>query len=181
MSYFFTADTHFNHKNIIKYCNLPFNSIKEMDDTIVNNWNSIVSKDDTVYHLGDVAFGGSGVKDLLYSLNGNIILICGSHDKTVLNDNILRQRFIRIYESLTKNFNGKKVFMVHHCHKVWPTSHYGTWQLFGHSHGGLNRYAESEGKLLDVWIGNNNFYPYSLEQITEIMNTRPDNFNLVRK
>ena len=51
MKIFVTADTHFNHENIIKYCNRPFKDVNEMNEVIINNWNSVVSKDDIIYHI----------------------------------------------------------------------------------------------------------------------------------
>ena len=50
------SDTHWYHENIIKLCHRPFLSAKEMNEKLIENWNSVVSRDDTVYHLGDVAF-----------------------------------------------------------------------------------------------------------------------------
>lgn len=78
---YFIADTHFNHANIIKYCNRPFKDTHEMNEYIIQNWNSVVKKDDTVYHLGDVGFGQlQEVKSLVERLNGTKILLRGNHD-----------------------------------------------------------------------------------------------------
>jgi calcineurin-like phosphoesterase family protein len=54
---FFTADQHFHHQNIIKYCNRPFVWFNQMDDALIDNFNKVVTNDDIVYHLGDFSFG----------------------------------------------------------------------------------------------------------------------------
>ena len=58
-SRYFIADIHFNYENIIKYCNRPFKNTKEMNGYIIEKWNSVVSSNDIVYHLGDVGFGNT--------------------------------------------------------------------------------------------------------------------------
>ena len=78
---YFIADTHFNHANIIKYCNRPFKNTYEMNEYIIKKWNSVVKEADTVYHLGDVGFGSlQDVKSLVERLNGRKILLRGNHD-----------------------------------------------------------------------------------------------------
>ena len=78
---YFIADTHFNHENIIKYCNRPFKNAKEMNEYIINKWNSVVTQKDIVYHLGDVGFGTTEeLKKIVSRLNGLKILIRGNHD-----------------------------------------------------------------------------------------------------
>jgi len=54
LSTFFSADQHFGHSNIIKYCNRPFASVEEMDRVMVERWNARISPKDNVYLLGDV-------------------------------------------------------------------------------------------------------------------------------
>lgn len=78
---YFIADTHFNHENIIKYCDRPFSNAKEMNEYIIQKWNSVVKEDDIVYHLGDVGFGTTEMlKKLISRLNETKILLRGNHD-----------------------------------------------------------------------------------------------------
>lgn len=78
---YFIADTHFNHENIIEYCQRPFENADQMNEYIIQRWNETVKKEDTVYHLGDVGFGTTEeLKVLVGKLNGNKILIKGNHD-----------------------------------------------------------------------------------------------------
>lgn len=44
---FFTSDTHFGHANIINLCNRPFKDVNHMNDMLVENWNSVVSDEET--------------------------------------------------------------------------------------------------------------------------------------
>lgn len=81
---FIISDTHFSHANIIKYCNRPFNDIEEMNETIINNWNDVVGKNDIVYHLGDFALCNNELKELVSRLNGKIYLIKGNHDRKTM-------------------------------------------------------------------------------------------------
>lgn len=55
---FFTSDTHFNHTNIIRFCNRPFKDVSHMNETIISNWNRVVGPEDIVFHLGDFCLGG---------------------------------------------------------------------------------------------------------------------------
>ena len=79
----FTSDTHFNHANIIKYCNRPFACVEEMNEKLIENWNSVVGKDDLTWCLGDFCLGPDQKKhipELVSKLNGRINLILGNHD-----------------------------------------------------------------------------------------------------
>jgi calcineurin-like phosphoesterase family protein len=76
---FITSDTHFGHANIIKYANRPFDSVEEMNEALVENWNSVVKQGDKVYHLGDVTMNSKAL-DIMTRLNGRKCLIKGNHD-----------------------------------------------------------------------------------------------------
>lgn len=96
---FFTSDTHFGHARIIELSGRPFADVAEMNDAIVERWNSVVSPDDTVYHLGDVALGP--IMDSLANiarLNGRIVLIDGNHDRRFMAKNdAQRERWEHVY------------------------------------------------------------------------------------
>jgi calcineurin-like phosphoesterase family protein len=88
--YFIASDLHLGHANIInKYCSRPFENTDVMDETIIENWNNTVGKDDIVFFLGDFCFWKNYRKDSSPSvnyrkrLNGYIIFIRGNHDKFV--------------------------------------------------------------------------------------------------
>lgn len=84
MRHWVIGDTHFDHSNIIGYCNRPFETVDEMNMTMIDNWNSVVSPEDIVYHLGDFSFGkGSreNIATIREMLNGHVFLIKGNHDR----------------------------------------------------------------------------------------------------
>lgn len=82
MDIWLTADSHFTHKNIIKYESRPYLNTKEMDESLIESWNSFIKKDDLVFHLGDLFFGNKEKQfEISQRLNGRKILILGNHDK----------------------------------------------------------------------------------------------------
>jgi len=171
--YFFTGDEHFSHKNILKYCGRPFPTIEDHDEEIIKRHNEVVKKNDIVVHSGDFTMKSSFKEVSEYyinRLNGTHIFLKGSHDKW-LNQS-------KSHEIWEKTIYGQHIVVCHYAMLVWPRSHYGSWQLFGHSHGNLNH--PLMGKQHDDGVDNNNFYPFSLDQIVEIMKNKPNNFNLLK-
>lgn len=165
---YFTSDLHFGHENIIKYCSRPFKSVREMNSALIANWNNTVSKDDTVYNLGDMFFCGmEEATSILNQLNGNIIFIQGNHDHRYLN-------LLGFPRQIDRFKQGKiHIVMSHFCLRVWDKSHFNSWHLFGHTHGTL----KPIGKSWDVGVDNNNYRPISLDEVKAIMKNRPDNPN----
>ncbi len=108
---FFTSDTHFNHANIIKFCNRPFKNVDEMNEALITNWNKVVSADDYVFHLGDFCLGGSAEwTKALDCLNGKIFLILGNHDLKNL-----KQGFIGRFEKVAYPVTQR--LAANHCRK----------------------------------------------------------------
>ena len=165
---FFTADEHYGHKNIIKYCNRPFKTTEEMDDEIIKRHNEVVNNDDVVVHGGDFTLKGSNqAKEYISKLKGKHIFLMGSHDKWLLDTD---------YKYIwRKRIDNQLIVVCHYAFRVWEQSHYNSWNLFGHSHSKL----ESQGKQHDIGVDNNDFYPISFYNLKGIMKNKPDNSNVI--
>ena len=82
MTIFFTSDTHFRHARIIELSHRPFESVQEMDETIISNFNEQAGPEDTIFHLGDACLGK--LEDSLpciSEINASVVLVPGNHDR----------------------------------------------------------------------------------------------------
>lgn len=81
MTIWFSSDIHFGHKNIIDYCNRPFNNVDHMNETIIANFNSLIAPEDTLILVGDLCMGRKDdTIPLLGRINGKKIAVGGNHD-----------------------------------------------------------------------------------------------------
>jgi len=168
---FFTSDEHYGHSNIIKYCNRPFTDVNHMREMLIANHNRKVPIDAVTYHLGDIFWNTVSINDaweILSRLNGSHVLIWGNHDKTA--KNLIDTYPVTSFDSsqdvlLLSQQKYPKIFMSHYAHRVWPSSHKGSYHLFGHSHNMLPAYGLSH----DVGVDGNNYTPVSLAGVNKIM------------
>lgn len=162
---YFTADTHFGHTNIIRYCGRPFETKEEHDRVLIENWNNKVQPQDVVYHLGDFGFGTpDDLRKIAAKLQGKIHFIRGNHDKPTILD-VIGGRFASIKDVsiIYPTYNDKKItiFLSHYAHRSWFKSNHGSWHLWGHSHNNLPPHGLSFDVGVDAW----NFEPISLEEV----------------
>lgn len=156
--YFFTSDEHYGHHNVIKYCNRPFDNIDEMNAELIRRHNTVITSNDVVVHAGDFCWSNKKEQavEFIKKLNGNHIFLRGSHDHWMPKSVKFMWR---------KLVEGQFVVVCHYAMRTWERSHYGSWDLHGHSHGRM----ESIGKQYDIGVDNNDFYPVSFEQLKVIM------------
>lgn len=175
----FTSDTHFGHKNIIKFSNRPFDDEDHMNEEMIRTWNEHVGEDDIVFHMGDFSLTSPNkTKAILDRLNGNICLILGNHEKSVMRKEEVRARFTGIKEKLETTINGQFIIMCHYGMRVWNKSHHGSWMLYGHSHDSMEH--EAWGRSMDVGVDSayrilGEYRPFSFDEIKAIMDKREDN------
>ena len=150
MKTWFISDTHFWHKNILQYTDRPFNSVEEMNEGIIDNWNTKVAADDVVYHLGDVSFGSlSRTVDILDRLKGKKRLVYGNHDRGMVKKERFQEHWewIRPYHSF--RHEQTRINLFHFPIAAWDEQGRGSIHLHGHSHGS---YDPIDGKILDVGL-----------------------------
>lgn len=167
----FTSDTHFGHNNIIKYSRRPYRDKHEMDEAIIENWNSRVRPDDVIYHLGDVFFTGvERAIEVLNRLNGQKFLVLGNHDKVIKQSNEVQSLFTSISDYREITVEGQAIVLSHYPMMTWNKSGRGSWMLHGHCHGNLK--YPFEAKIHDVGVDPNGYFPISFQEIQKIMSNK---------
>jgi calcineurin-like phosphoesterase family protein len=184
MKYWFTSDEHFDHEMVITYAKRPFLTngkpdVELMNEELIRRSNALVQPDDHLYILGDVSMGVPGrAYDHISRLNGKKFWVPGNHDRKTRENSRVRSLFewikdlaeIRVPdETITegRNRGTQPIVLCHYAMRTWNKSHFGAWQLFGHSHGTLH--DNPNALQLDVGVDCWDYAPVSYEQIKERM------------
>lgn len=158
---FFTADLHFFHKNIAKFCphtRPQISDVNELNEYMIALWNNTVGVDDEVYNLGDLTFS-CNLRDnlkVLSRLNGRHHLIFGNHDEFVA-DNLKVFLTSKKHDGnpvlssaqsyLKLKLADKTLILFHYPMSEWEGCHQGYYHLHGHIH---ERMADVGGRILNV-------------------------------
>ena len=180
---FFMADPHFGHANVIKYANRPFNHVDEMNRMIIANINSKVSINDHLFINGDFAFyrDDKSVETILNQIIcKNLYLILGNHDFIFYNNRNLKSLFRKVDNYLEikvkdddANKGYQKIILFHFPVLEWNAGHFGSWMLYGHTHGNLAYPKElNNKKIIDIGLDCNKYMPFSYKDIKSIMKNR---------
>lgn len=177
---YYTADLHFGHRNVISMDGRPFNTVEEMNKTLIDNWNSRVTNKDDVYIIGDIAFRSeTDVMDILKGLKGRKHLILGNHDKPIEKvwknnrDKVLQLEDVYDIRTVTDTVEGRnvQVVMCHYPIVEWPYYFRDSYHVYGHIHNNKNRAYEvmkGEPRALNAGCMINNYMPVTLGEL--IMN-----------
>lgn len=185
----FTSDTHYAHKNICKgqstwedksQCR-DFETVDEMNDTLVNNINAVVGPEDHLYHNGDFAFG-RGPENIIEFRNRinckNVFFFIGNHDRLIKNDKELQKLFLKVRLKATLRIEDQDIVFNHFPEIIWDKHHHGAIHLYGHCHNSLNEVSEldyvlHDRKCMDIGIDTHpEFRPYHFDEIMEIMDNK---------
>ena len=168
---YFTADTHFGSKRTLELSKRPFKNTDEMDKTILDNFNNILTEEDVLYHLGDF-----GNYELVDKINCPVCLILGNYEEKDImqeyDDNVYdfsHQLRLEGFESIERTkyismpnpetldfilFN-----LVHEPSKCIKKDN--VFNLYGHIHG--RQMVRHYG--LDVGVDCHHFRPVSMDDV----------------
>lgn len=165
----FTADTHFGHKNILSYENSSrgmFSSMEEHDEELIKRWNSVVKKNDNVYHLGDFCLNRKMIPVLADRLKGYKRLILGNHDLYPTQEYLIC--FPKLYACLAKAGFIMTHIPIHPSHTRWELN------VHGHLHSNKVQLIQpfhpsdhDDPQYLCVSVEQNDLTPIHLDVIFE--------------
>ena len=170
---YFTADTHFCHISVINYCNRPFSTVEDMNEKLIENWNSCVKKNDEIFILGDFLYRGSATdaNNILSRLNGRKYLIKGNHDKIIKDKAFNQNNFVWIKDYHVLKYQKMKIILFHYPIFEWDGYFENSVHLYGHVHNSGNS-PEQKGRFdflgknaINVGVDVNNYCPISIDRI----------------
>ena len=179
---FFTSDLHFWHENVIRFDNRPFETVEEMNAELIRRWNDKVSIGDLVYVLGDMIWkcNSSEAEQLIKSLNGQIILIKGNHDRFLHNAKVKGALAgVKDYDDICvtlEDGSKRRCILSHYFMPFYNGHRYQAIHLHGHSHKteeadeeiAIANYLKSKGyenEIYNVGCMYWNYEPITLDEI----------------
>lgn len=177
MSIYLTSDLHFGHDRQFIWKARGFNSVQEMNDVLVEKWNSIITNEDDIYVLGDIMLGSVDNIDYISKLKGKIHIVLGNHDtfnrerlySTLPNVVEIADVGIRLkykkyhfvlthYPMLTGNLEKESLKQM-------------SLNLYGHTHQTTNFYMDMP-YMYHVGVDSHKGYPVLLDDIIQEMNNK---------
>lgn len=164
MTRFVVSDHHFNHGNIIEYCNRPFDTTEEMNKYMIDQWNSVVDEQDVVIHVGDLAFSGAEKSPMWFfdKLNGNKAIITGNHDDSIKPENFPYP----VFESSVYQHKGYRFWCTHRPEDV--PERWTEWVIHGHVHND-HPFIEYQNNKINVSVERVGYTPIPLDQIIKTL------------
>jgi calcineurin-like phosphoesterase family protein len=163
--WWYTADLHLDHENIIRHCSRPFIYVHSMNEYLIEQWNKVVNRGDVIVIAGDFAWANKGSHSYVErmftnQLNGSKIFLKGNHDHW------WKGEAKHIYRHTV---DGKSMQICHYPFRSWVRG----YNLHGHSHGTLEPWFNQ----LDVGIDNakkllGEYRPFSFPEVDTIIQTQ---------
>jgi len=179
---YFLADPHYSHDKEFIWKERGFNNIEEHDSCILENCKKLKAND-FLYIIGDVSCGRNSLENALKFLNQlicKVFVIKGNHDGSLFKNKDKVNANIKFIDSvcLDIDIGFQSITLCHYPMISWNRSHYNSLNLYGHVH---NKKIPIDGKMLDVCPKKDHMYPYSYDEIIDIMESKPNNWDYIEK
>ena len=169
---YFTADPHFGHANIMRFCQRPFEDVAAMDAHILASYQAVLRSDDDLWIIGDFAFAKSDeaprLERLLASIPGRTHLVRGNHDRPWMTR---LSGWASVQDMVELKQDGQRLTLCHYPMITFPGARHGALQLFGHVHQNWPGSRNSVNVGVDLW----GFRPVTLPEIRTRAQTLPVN------
>jgi calcineurin-like phosphoesterase family protein len=164
---YFTSDTHFGDPRVLRIDRRPFQTMALHDEELVRIWNSVVSNDDDIWHLGDFMLSRKGnPEDLLKMLNGRKHLIIGNNDPHAT---LSAAGWASVQHYAELDLDGHLVILCHYPFRTWNKMGKRSINLHGHSHGRLKKMP----RQFDVGVDARSLRPVTLGQLLTPQDGKP--------
>jgi len=185
---YFTSDWHLGHETILKGIrSKKFANIEEHNETIIDNIFETLKPGDNLYNLGDMfwKWDSKQVEELLTKFKRhkiNLFVILGNHDK----QSWVKHSCVKWWGQIKDiTIEKQPITLCHYPMRTWSRSHYNAWQLYGHIHFRDNTDLRMDYDLLGKQLNMNvefwNYKPVEFEIIKATMDTKKDNWDLIKK
>lgn len=166
---FLTSDTFFGREQILQIGKRhQFGSIKEMERTLISNWNSVVREEDLVFHLGNFAWDPVTARRVLKQLNGHIVFLPG-HCDDALGEAAVEFDSIDIIDDQIITVPEHDLVLCHYPLLMWPGKDSGTIHVHGHAIYSHKTNLEIERRInicTDYW----SYSPVKLSTLKDLIN-----------
>lgn len=186
MNTWFISDNHWYHSNILNFTDSNgnlirpgFSDVHEMNAFMIERWNSVVKKNDKVYHLGDIIMRGSAwaFEEIIPQLNGEIVLIKGNHDKAKLN--VYARYFKDVRSEIhMKTYEGDMALFTHRPIRLTGSElEFRGYEVFN-IHGHIHQNTIDDDKYINVSVEVIDYTPISWNEINKrITKTKKERSN----
>ncbi len=143
--------------------------MEDMTDKIIENINSRVKKDDTLYILGDVGCAEIDPTEYLKRIKCKKILIIGNHDARWMKHRHFRNCFEEIHEIKAIRRNGPRIILCHYPLCEWDGYWKGHYHFYGHVHNseeGAGKIMAGIERAVNVGVDVNDYMPKTIEELT---------------
>ncbi len=168
--YYYIADPHFGHENILKMCNRPYTTIEQMNEAMITQWNGRVTGNDTVFILGDLFFRCADPEAVLARLKGKKRLIIGNHDSSWMDKVDLSRYFVSVDHFLEITDGVRAITLCHYPLLTWKHK-LRSFMIHGHIHNDTTSdffpLIAARERLLNAGADINGYCPVTFEELQE--------------